>query len=170
MMTGQKVGGFGDLATNIGPPMGSAWKSQLLGEPRPLNALQIPFVTKRTSAYWARRHTRFFLEQCQGITRDTVENAELLVCELVTNAVLYSGQDSGVVIDRASLITLSLRHFYWGLLIEVHDSSDSPPISRFTGDDIEYGRGLVIVNALSKEWSYFHTPDGKVVWCFLETA
>jgi hypothetical protein len=37
-------------------------------------------------------------------------------------------------------------------------------------DCAENGRGLVLVGALSKEWSYFFPPDGgKVVYCFLET-
>ena len=36
-------------------------------------------------------------------------------------------------------------------------------------EDAENGRGLVIVDALSKQWSYFFLPGGgKVVYCFLE--
>ena len=35
--------------------------------------------------------------------------------------------------------------------------------------DAENGRGLMLVDALSKEWSYFFPPGGgKVVYCFLE--
>lgn len=39
------------------------------------------------------------------------------------------------------------------------------------GHDAESGRGLMLVSALSKEWSYFCLPGGgKVVYCYLETA
>ena len=36
-------------------------------------------------------------------------------------------------------------------------------------EDYENGRGLILVDALSREWSYFYPPGGgKVVYCFLE--
>ena len=71
----------------------------------------------------------------------------------------------------ASLISLSLRHFRESLLIEVYDTDDNPPVLSGRDDDAESGRGLVLVNALSKEWSYFFPPGGgKVVYCVLETA
>jgi hypothetical protein len=85
----------------------------------------------------ARRPTRFFLDSCRGISPETAGTAELLVSELVTNAVRFTG-NSG----RASLISLSLRQFRDGLLID----------------------------ALSKEWSYVFIPGGgKIVCCFLGT-
>ena len=70
---------------------------------------------------------------------------------------------------NASLISLSLRHFREGLLIEVYDTDSNPPIRSDPGDDAEGGRGLILVDTLSKEWLYFF-PDGggKVVYCLLE--
>lgn len=69
----------------------------------------------------------------------------------------------------AGLISLSLRHFPKGLLIEVYDTDNEPPIQADAGNYAESGRGLMLVDALSKEWSYFFPPGGgKVVYCFLE--
>jgi hypothetical protein len=62
-----------------------------------------------------------------------------------------------------------LRHFREGLLIEVYDSDKNPPIRSPADDDGGNGRGLMLVDALSKEWWYFFPPGGgKVVYCFLE--
>ncbi|HEV3260608.1 MAG TPA: ATP-binding protein [Gemmataceae bacterium] len=62
-----------------------------------------------------------------------------------------------------------MRHFREGLLIEVYDTDNDPPIRSHADADAENGRGLMLVDALSKEWSYFFPPGGgKVVYCFLE--
>jgi hypothetical protein len=38
------------------------------------------------------------------------------------------------------------------------------------GVNAESGRGLMLVDALSKEWSYFYPPDGgKTVYCVIST-
>jgi hypothetical protein len=64
---------------------------------------------------------------------------------------------------------LSLRYFWTGLLIEVYDTSNDPPVLAYPGDDVENGRGLMLVGALAKEWAYFLLPDGgKVVYCLIE--
>ncbi len=107
------------------------------------------------------------------MSESTAETAELLVSELVTNAVRFSGDPARALrySERAdaSLISLSLRHFREGLLIEVYDTDNDPPIRSHPEEDAEYGRGLMLVDALSKEWSYFFPPGGgKVVYCFLE--
>ena len=98
----------------------------------------------------------------------------MLVCELVTNAVRFAGHLARTMrySERAdaSLISLSLRYFRDGLLIEVHDAGSSPPIRFHANEDAESGRGLMLIDALSKEWSCFFPPaGGKVVYCRLET-
>jgi anti-sigma regulatory factor (Ser/Thr protein kinase) len=99
----------------------------------------------------------------------------LLVSELVTNAVRFAGHPARTPrhpahVD-AGLITLSLRHFPGHLLIEVRDPGTSPPIRSRAGEHAENGRGLMLIDALAKEWSYFFPPGGgKVVYCVLETA
>jgi len=107
------------------------------------------------------------------MTESTAQTAELLVSELVTNAVRFSGDPARALSyserTDASLISLSLRHFPEVLLIEVYDTDSNPPILCDTGTDAENGRGLILIDALAKEWSYFFPPDGgKVVYCFLE--
>jgi anti-sigma regulatory factor (Ser/Thr protein kinase) len=100
----------------------------------------------------------------------------LLVSELVTNAVRFSGDPtpaagySGRV--NAPLITLSLRHFPESLLIEVFDTDTSAPVLPDADAYAENGRGLMLVDALSKEWSYFLSRGGggKVVYCVLEIS
>ena len=130
-------------------------------------------MTLPTSPFWARRYTRFFLDSCRGISRETAEAAELLVSELVTNAVRLVGDPIRTLRyskrANASLISLSIRHFREGLLIEVYDTDTNPPIRYQADEYAESGRGLMLVEALSKEWSYFFPPGGgKVVYCFLE--
>jgi anti-sigma regulatory factor (Ser/Thr protein kinase) len=101
------------------------------------------------------------MENCRGSTGQTAETAELLVSELVTNAVRFSG-------DPGEIVSLSLRYFPGGLLIEVRDSSDNPPVLSDVSEHAENGRGLMLVDALATEWSYFFLADGgKVVYCFL---
>ena len=59
---------------------------------------------------------------------------------------------------HAGLIWLSVRHFGEGLLIEVFDTDANPPVLTDAAEDAENGRGLLLVDALSREWSYFFPP------------
>ena len=172
-MTGQAIARGGGAAADVGPAIGSAWQSARSGQPRPVDAGMFALVSLPTSPFWARRYTRSFLDSCHGMTESTAETAELLVSELVTNAVRFSGDPARTLRyserANASLISLSLRHFRDGLLIEVYDTDSNPPIRSSPDDDAENGRGLMLVDALSKEWSYFFPEGGgKVVYCFLE--
>jgi anti-sigma regulatory factor (Ser/Thr protein kinase) len=128
-----------------------------------------------TSPFWARRYTRSFLNSCRDLPDDAAQTAELLVSELVTNAVRFSGDPERVLrySERvtASLIVLSLRNFGELLLIEVYDADGNPPALCDPDADAENGRGLMLIDALAKEWSYFIPPGGgKVVYCSLETS
>lgn len=125
--------------------------------PADVGTIALPALPASPS--WARRYTRFFLASCQGISPNVTEEAELVVSELVTNAVRFGG---------ANPISLSLRNLREVLLVEVCDSSSRPPTLSSADSSAEGGRGLVLVNALSKEWSYSFTPGGgKTVSCFL---
>jgi anti-sigma regulatory factor (Ser/Thr protein kinase) len=109
------------------------------------------------------------------MTESTADAAELLVSELVTNAVRFSGDPARPLrySERASagLISLSLRHFLECLLIEVFDTDANPPVLSDADLDAENGRGLMLVDALAREWSYFFPPGGgKVVYCILDIA
>ena len=174
-MTGQAMARLNGVTADVGPAPGSAWQPARPGLPRPLEAGWFTLVTLPTSPFWARRYTRTFLDSCRGISQDTAQAAELLVSELVTNAVRFAGDPARTLRcperASASLIALSLRHFREHLLIEVYDTDGTPPVLSRPGDDAENGRGLVLIDALSKEWSYFFPPGGgKVVYCVLETG
>jgi anti-sigma regulatory factor (Ser/Thr protein kinase) len=170
MRTGMMTSDARPLA---GPVTGSAWQRTRPGQPRPLDAGTLALAALPTSPFWACRYTRLFLGSCRGIGEGTAETAELLVCELVTNAVRFAGNPAGTPRypepANTRLISLSLRHFRDGLLIEVHDTSSNPPVRSRAAQDTESGRGLMLVEALSRERSYFFPPrGGKVVSCFLE--
>ena len=158
----------------LAPAPGSAWAPRRPGEPIAIDAGTFALATLPTSPFWARRYIRQFLGSCRGIGVDTADTAELLVSELVTNAVRFAGGPGSPhqYSDRAQagLIFLSVRHFTEGLLIEVFDTDANPPVlTDAAADDAENGRGLVLVDALSREWSYFFPPcGGKVVYCFIE--
>ncbi|MEW2414481.1 SpoIIE family protein phosphatase [Streptomyces sp. NPDC046866] len=87
--------------------------------------------------------------------------AELMLSELVTNAVRYGAEPIRVrlIHDRT-------------LICEVSDgSSTAPHLRRAAGTD-EGGRGLFLVAQLSRAWGTRHTPQGKVIWaeCALDAV
>src|SRR2546429_5831081 len=128
-----------------GPADGSAWLSAQRGQPRPRDAGTFTLAPLPTSPFWARRYTRLFLNSCQAMTGDAAQTAELLVSELVTNAVRFSGDPARVLrySERvtAGLIMLSLRNFGEVLLIEVYDADSNPPVLCDADADAENGRG-----------------------------
>src|SRR5579875_192503 len=86
--------------------------------------------------------------------QELIPTTELLVSELVTNAVKYSRGEITVrlVNERA-------------LVCEVMDTSAALPRPRQTGGEDESGRGLQVVRQLAKRWGARRTASGKVVWC-----
>ena len=97
-------------------------------------------------------------------------NTELLVSELVTNAVKTTAGNN----DQAA-ICLQLSGDNTRVLIEVWDADPQPPVLKDLGEDgtpdpqEEGGRGLCLIAALSTRWAWYLTekPTGKVVWCEL---
>ena len=155
----------------LAPAQGSAWAPRRPGEPRAIDAGTFALATLPTSPFWARRYIRQFLGSCRGIGVGTADTAELLVSELVTNAVRFASAPAPAHrhSEHAGMIWLSVRHFGEELLIEVYDTDANPPVLTDAAEDAENGRGLLLVDALSKEWSYFFPPGGgKVVYCIIE--
>jgi anti-sigma regulatory factor (Ser/Thr protein kinase) len=155
----------------LAPVQGSAWVLRRPGEPRAIDAGTFAFATLPTSPFWARRYIRQFLGSCRGIGADTADTAELLVSELVTNAVRFASAPVPAHrrTENTGIVWLSVRHFDEELLIEVYDTDASPPVLTDAAEEAENGRGLLLVDALSKEWSYFFPPGGgKVVYCVIE--
>jgi anti-sigma regulatory factor (Ser/Thr protein kinase) len=103
------------------------------------------------------------------------ESAELIISELVTNAVQASTDESGnpvyhdggMAVIRVRLLSDRAR-----LLVEVWDRAPGIPVRRYPKGIEETGRGLALVDALSLTWGWRHVPDpgGKCVWAELRLA
>jgi len=109
----------------------------------------------------ARLHARQVLREW-GIA-GVADSAGLLVTELVANAVRASrgmAQVSGVV--RVWLLSDSTQ-----ILILVWDASPQPPVLADVTDEAEQGRGLRIVEAVSEQWGWYASGNGKVVWAIV---
>ena len=84
---------------------------------------------------------------------DLIPVVELLVSELVTNAVRYAQGPIG--------LRLVLEN---GLVCEVFDDSAALPRLRDPGGEDERGRGLQVVSQMAPRWGARRTASGKVVW------
>jgi anti-sigma regulatory factor (Ser/Thr protein kinase) len=99
------------------------------------------------------------------------DTVELLVSELVTNAINATGITGEDLADSCLVggvkpiyVCLSVRS--GALRIEVWDTSSRPPLRRAAADEDEGGRGLLLVQALTKEWGCeVLQTGGKIVWC-----
>ncbi|WP_369174655.1 SpoIIE family protein phosphatase [Streptomyces sp. R28] len=80
--------------------------------------------------------------------------AELVVSELVTNAIRYGTPG----------IRLRLIHDAATLICEVSDTSHTAPHLRRAKIFDEGGRGLLLVAQLTQRWGSRHTADGKTIW------
>ena len=104
----------------------------------------------------AARH--FVVDVLRSWGHDEVSaDAALIVSELATNALHHAASPFRAVVDRRR----------GRLRIGVEDATRIPLERRqASGDDIS-GRGVVIVEALSRRWGYSPLPGGKVVWAEL---
>jgi len=92
------------------------------------------------------------------------DSAELLVTELITNAVRASREA-----DRDSAVRLWLLSDSAQILILVWDASPRPPVLTDASDEAEHGRGLMLIDAVSEQWGWYsrEDSDGKFVWAIL---
>jgi anti-sigma regulatory factor (Ser/Thr protein kinase) len=126
-----------------------------------------PLTTQLTLAAWptavacARLHAKQVVwEWGLAVLADT---AELLVSELVTNAVTASQavdlkRRPSTGLPDASCIGLRLTGDRHRVLIEVWDADSRPPVLAEPDLDAEGGRGLFLVEKLSERWGYYQ-PD-----------
>ncbi|MET4641363.1 SpoIIE family protein phosphatase [Streptomyces sp. NBC_01550] len=82
-----------------------------------------------------------------------VGTVELIVSELVTNAIRYGGGPIRLRLIQHQVLTC-----------EVSDSNTSHPRPRHPHSIDENGRGLFLVAQLSRRWGSRSATDGKVVW------
>ncbi|MFI8813230.1 MULTISPECIES: SpoIIE family protein phosphatase [unclassified Streptomyces] len=85
---------------------------------------------------------------------DVAYTMELIVSELVTNAIRYGSPP----------IRLRLLHDDDSLICEVADDSSTAPHVRRAATTDEGGRGLFIIARLAHRWGTRYTARGKVIW------
>ncbi|MFG3495118.1 SpoIIE family protein phosphatase [Streptomyces sp. NPDC047928] len=89
---------------------------------------------------------------------ELTDSVELLISEVVTNAVRYAERPVTLRLLRTDV-----------LRCEVGDDSPQLPRQRRARDTDEGGRGLFLVNRLARRWGATRLSTGKVVWFELPT-
>jgi serine phosphatase RsbU (regulator of sigma subunit)/anti-sigma regulatory factor (Ser/Thr protein kinase) len=84
---------------------------------------------------------------------ELAESVELLVSEVVTNAVQHAGRPITLRLLRTDI-----------LRVEVGDDAPQLPRMRHATPQDENGRGLFLVNRLAQRWGATRLSAGKVVW------
>ncbi|MFD8964227.1 ATP-binding protein [Streptomyces sp. NPDC059568] len=100
-----------------------------------------------------RRIVGAVLRQGVGLGEDEVETVQLLVSELVTNAVVHA---------HSERVRFSVSYDLAGeVRIEVDDHSPARIQLRRPGPEEENGRGMLLVAALARAWG----RRGTCTWC-----
>nr|WP_307784044.1 SpoIIE family protein phosphatase [Streptomyces spinoverrucosus] len=123
-------------------------RTQALGPDR-VAACEVPSdpaAVAEVRAALTRRLTEWGLE-------DMAFTTELIMSELVTNAIRYGGTPIRVRVLRDR-----------SLICEVFDSSNTAPHLRYAAMTDEGGRGLFLVAQLADRWGTRYLPGGKVIW------
>ncbi|MFB6680001.1 SpoIIE family protein phosphatase [Streptomyces sp. NPDC056390] len=132
----------------------------LVARPRPLTAESVAtwnLSFELSSVGLARKMTSDRLAQWR--LEELSFSAELIVSELVTNAIRHAHGP----------IELRLIRTRNRLICAMSDaSSTSPHLRRATVSD-EGGRGLFLVAQFAQRWGTRHTAEGKVIWAELAT-
>ncbi|MFF4572493.1 ATP-binding protein [Streptomyces sp. NPDC001410] len=115
-----------------------------------------PLRRELTSARRARRLVTAQLSD--WALDDLADTAELLVSELVTNALRHT---------RGPL-RLNLRLRDSRLLCEVEDTEPSGPVHTAVDPDAEGGRGTELLDLLADAWGSIETGTGKTIWFELQ--
>ncbi len=109
----------------------------------------------------ATRARRYVAEALAGAPADTVSTAELVVTELVTNAVLHAEAPIVVRISRTDA----------GARLEVEDGGRELPIAPPLNPHSMTGRGLALVTASTAGWGVEPAAGGrKTVWAEVSTG
>lgn len=116
-----------------------------------MDPLRLPF-DHHTDSVSLRHTAQHQLTGWQG--RDAVDDTLLVITELVQNVIQHT-DDGG---------ELALTRRPDAVLIEVFDGSRQMPRLRQPDPRRLGGRGMVVVEAMSRAWGSQPTDGGKVVW------
>ncbi|SOB85257.1 ATP-binding protein [Streptomyces sp. 1331.2] len=132
--------------------------------PAPTNPFSWWLPRHHKSAGFARRLLRTFLT-AQPDGERFLDTGELVLGELVTNAVLHAKS------PRGRLIYVQFEFRPDALRIEVHDAdSNRPSVPRPVSEEDETGRGLWFVSQLAAGWGCCPRVGGigKVMWALID--
>jgi anti-sigma regulatory factor (Ser/Thr protein kinase) len=91
---------------------------------------------------------------------ETAEVARLCVSELLTNVIRHVGAGSAVTL-RVWMVDGCPR-------LELTDPDpEAVPVLRHVSEEAESGRGLALLDALTKRWGVTRNVDSKTTWCDL---
>ncbi|MEV0735448.1 ATP-binding protein [Streptomyces sp. NPDC050549] len=126
--------------------------------------VDVAFVRDVSRVEHARRIGSAWLRNVCRMRVARVDSAEVVISELITNAVVYG---------RGNSVGLRMRHVGGQVRLEVNDYSPSAvPGPVHVGWEMESGRGLWLVDTLIDElggrWGF--TVDGAVAWCIFPIA
>src|SRR3954470_972924 len=98
---------------------------------------------------------RFVRQRLLALSAEAAaDDAETLVSELATNAVLHARTDYTIGVTRTD-----------GMIrVRVHDLSAVLPRQRHYGTDSTTGRGIRLVTALAVDWGVGPEDPGKAIW------
>ncbi|MFF0754607.1 ATP-binding protein [Streptomyces sp. NPDC004267] len=118
------------------------------------------YVARKTAPGEARHGVAFALKTW-GLEQ-LADTAEVLVSELVTNAVVHTDSRLvGVVVTRIAENTVRI------MVLDTDRAETFVPACP-SGDE-ESGRGLFLVAALADRWDIERVVTGKRIWCELDT-
>ncbi len=92
-----------------------------------------------------------------GADRRLIEDAQLVVSELTTNAVVHGGTDLAVHVEPIP----------GGVKLAVEDGGPGVPHQTDAPVTASAGRGLAIVDEIADRWGFSGDSDGKLVWAEL---
>jgi anti-sigma regulatory factor (Ser/Thr protein kinase) len=97
---------------------------------------------------------RRFVVDSLGGTAAELDDCELMVSELATNAVRHG----------RSMFRVGVYRLDGPIRVEVSDYNSRLPVKAGVSPDAQSGRGLQIVDALSSRWGVRPEAEGKTVW------
>jgi anti-sigma regulatory factor (Ser/Thr protein kinase) len=130
--------------------------SAVLRTPAPsgsLGELSERFSAEAAAPHAARRWITGALRSW-GHDRDLLEEAELVVSELATNAIVHA----------RSAFSVAVRSEGEGVRLSVSDASSVAPFVRDPGPTAMFGRGMRLIGDVASDWGVDLTAGGKTVW------